>query len=62
MAYKKGDRNQITFLPACIDGYVSKNDPVRFYDSFIESIDLNELNIRYQENLKGILHMIPKQC
>ena len=38
-------RKQITFLPPKIDDYVGKEDTVRVYDAFIDSIDLQEMGI-----------------
>lgn len=60
MAYKKGNRNEITFLPNCIDDYVKENDPVRFYDAFIENINLKNIGIDYDKNLVGNSAYDPK--
>jgi len=45
MAYKCGNRAQTTFLPSTIEDYVSKQDPVRVYDAFVDSLDLRALGI-----------------
>lgn len=45
MAYKCGNREQTTFLPSTIEDYVSKQDPVRVYDAFVDSLDLRALGI-----------------
>ena len=45
MAFITGSRKQISFLPPKIDDYVGKEDPVRVYDAFIESLDLREMGI-----------------
>ncbi len=45
MAYKCGNRVQMTFLPSTIEDYVTKQDPVRVYDAFVDSLDLKELGI-----------------
>ncbi|MFH1541629.1 MAG: IS1182 family transposase [bacterium] len=45
MAYKCGNRTQTTFLPSTIEDYVSKQDPVRVYDAFVDSLDLRALGI-----------------
>jgi len=45
MAYKCGNRAQATFLPSIIEDYVSKQDPVRVYDAFVDSLDLKALGI-----------------
>jgi len=36
---------QTTFLPPVIDDYVTKQDPVRVYDAFVDSLDLRSLGI-----------------
>ena len=43
MAYIVGNRKQLSFLPPKIDDYVGKEDPVRVYDAFVDSIDLHEI-------------------
>ena len=45
MAYIIGNRKQKTFFPPTIEDYVGREDPVRVYDAFIESIDLQEMGI-----------------
>lgn len=45
MAYKCGNRSQTTFLPPTIEDYVSKQDPVRVYDAFVDSLDFKALGI-----------------
>ena len=45
MAYKYGDRSQMTLFPKCIGDYVSQDAPVRAYDAFIEVLDFKELGI-----------------
>ncbi|VAW15464.1 hypothetical protein MNBD_BACTEROID05-326, partial [hydrothermal vent metagenome] len=39
MAYKCGNRMQVTLLPPVIDDYVTTQDPVRVYDAFVDSLD-----------------------
>jgi len=53
MAYRNGQRNQMTFLPSCIEDYVSPEDPVRAYDAFVEALDLKELGITYNPHKVG---------
>ena len=53
MAYKYGNRNQITFLPDSIEQYVGEDDPVRFYDVFVDTLDLRELDMELDENAVG---------
>ncbi|TLD39983.1 MAG: hypothetical protein JETT_3750 [Candidatus Jettenia ecosi] len=45
MAYIVGNRKQLSFLPPKIDDYVGKEDPVRVYDAFIDSLDFQEMGI-----------------
>ena len=45
MAYKIGNRKQITMMPPTIEEYVGGKDPVRVYDAFVEALDIGELGI-----------------
>jgi transposase len=45
MAYRYGDRHQMTLLPQSIEEYVAEDDPVRAYDAFVEALDFHELGI-----------------
>jgi transposase len=47
MAYKIGLKNQNVLFPPNTDDYISKNDPVRVYDAFVDTLDLKELGIEY---------------
>ena len=60
MAYRNGKRNQVTFLPPCIEEYVSPEDPVRAYDAFVEALDLKKLGIIYDPNKVGNSEYDPK--
>lgn len=60
MAYIMGNRKQITFFPPTIDEYVGKEDPVRVYDAFIESIDIQEMGIIIDPFQAGALTFYPK--
>ena len=53
-----GSRKQISFLPPKIDDYVGKEDPVRVYDAFIESLDLREMGIITDPYQAGALSFI----
>ena len=53
MAYRYGNRKQITFLPNSIEDYVTEEDPVRAYDTIIDALDLNELNLEFSPNEVG---------
>ena len=61
MAYRFGDRNQMELLPSSIEEYVTKEDPVRVYDAFVESLNFAELGIELDEEQVGNLSMIPKR-
>jgi len=51
MAYIKGeDRRQHILFPDCIEDYVEQDAPVRLFDAFIESLDMEEL---------GFLRFVP---
>lgn len=44
MAYKKGEnRHQKILFPDCIDNYVEDDAPVRLFDAFVDSIDMERL-------------------
>lgn len=53
MAFKEGNRYQSTLFPASIEDYVGEDDPVRFYDAFIESLDAEELGLSYDRKQVG---------
>ncbi len=60
MAYKIGNRQQITMLPPTIEEYVGEQDPVRVYDAFVEALELGELGIEADENKVGNSSYDPK--
>ena len=53
MAYRHGNRCQITMLPPSIEEYVVSDDPVRAYDAFIDSFDLDELGFELNPDKVG---------
>lgn len=54
MAYRYGkDRGQMMALPPTLDEYVSKENPVRAYDAFVEALDFKELGIVLDEGKVG---------
>lgn len=53
MAYRYGNRGQMTLLPQSIEEYVAKDDPVRAYDAFVEALNFNELGIEIEPNKVG---------
>ena len=60
MAYKIGDRRQMTFLPPTIGEYLSPEDPVRVYDAFGEALDLQALGIPVQPYKAGANEYHPR--
>ena len=43
-SYKSGQsREQASFLPPCLEDYVSQDNPVRAIEAYVASLDLNEL-------------------
>lgn len=60
MAYKFGNREQLSLLPPSIEDYVPADDPVRFYDAFIDSCSEAELNINYTPHQAGNSRYDPK--
>lgn len=60
MAYRNGNRDQITLLPDSVDDYVSHDDPVRAYDAFIDCLDLNALGVSIDSNAVGNSSYHPK--
>ena len=53
MAYKYGDRKQLSLFPASIEDYVGKDSPVRAYDAIINALDLHQLGIEINDNRVG---------
>lgn len=60
MAYRYGNREQLGLLPQSIEDYVSKEDSVRVYDAFVESVDFSELGIELDEHQVGNAEYDPK--
>jgi transposase len=60
MAYRYGDRLQMNLFPQSIEDYVDKDDPVRAYDAFVESLSLAALGIVVDENQVGNPEYEPK--
>ena len=61
MGYKDGEREQMNFLPSVIDDYVSKGDPVRAYDAFVEALDFTKLGIEINPDKSGAEEYHPKE-
>jgi len=53
MAYRYGNRTQLSFLPDSIEKYVGKEDPVRVYDAFVNALDTKELGLQFNTNCVG---------
>jgi len=60
MAYRYGNRYQMNLFPQSIEEYVAEDDPVRAYDAFVESLDLEELGIIWDDNQVGNSEYDPK--
>jgi transposase len=60
MAYRYGDRCQMTLLPKSIEQYIPEDDPVRAYDAFVEALDFKELGVRIEPNKVGNSQYDPK--
>jgi len=53
MALRQGNRQQMEFLPPSIEQYVAADAPVRVYDIFVDSLNLQELGIRIEPLKEG---------
>ena len=53
MAYRTGNRNQMSLLPQSIEEYVAPDAPVRVYDAFVEALDFEVLGIELDEQQVG---------
>ena len=42
MAYRYGNRCQVSLLPDSIEKYVTESDSVRVYDCFIDCLNMSE--------------------
>jgi transposase len=60
MAYRYGNREQCGLFPQSIEEYVGKEDAVRVYDAFVESLDFKELGIELDEGQVGNSEYDPK--
>lgn len=48
MKHIKGeDRRQYVLFPACLDEYIEQDNPVRYIDAFVDSLDLEELGFNH---------------
>jgi transposase len=54
MGYIRGmNRDQVLLFPDLIDDYIEENNPVRFIEAYVESLDLKAL---------GFTHAVPKEA
>lgn len=60
MAYRYGNREQMTLLPSSIEEYVGANDPVRAYNAFVEALDFRELGVELDSHKVGNSSYDPK--
>jgi len=60
MAYRYGDREQCGLFPQSVEEYVGKQDAVRVYDAFVESLDFKGLGIELDERQVGNSEYDPK--
>lgn len=60
MAYRYGDREQCGLFPQSVEDYVGKQDAVRVYDAFVESLDFQQLGIELDEGQVGNSEYDPK--
>jgi transposase len=52
MGYLRGmNRERVLLFPEIVDDYIAENNPVRFIDAYVESLDLAAL---------GFTHAVPK--
>jgi len=60
MAYRYGDRYQLSLFPPSVEDYVPENAPVRAYDAMVEALDFDELGIEIDPNNVGKPQYDPK--
>lgn len=60
MPIKYGDRYQLSLLPASVEDYVSDDDAVRAYDTFVELLNWNELQFKIPDSDMGRPKYDPK--
>lgn len=60
MAYRYGDRDQLSLFPPCVDDYVPQDAPVRAYDAMVEALDFKDLGIEIDPHATGNPQYDPK--
>lgn len=53
MAYREGNRYQVTLLPPVIEEYVGPEDPVRAYEAIVDAMDIEALGLVIDPNQVG---------
>lgn len=53
MAYREGNRCQMTLLPPVVEDYVGQNDPVRAYDAIIDAMKIEKLGLKIDPSQVG---------
>jgi len=53
MAYRYGNRCQVSLLPDSIEKYVTESDPVRVYDAFVDCLDMSAIGIDIDAHAVG---------
>jgi len=60
MAYRYSSRHQMELFPQTIEEYVSPDDPVRVYETFIETLNFDELGFVFDAHKVGCPEYYPK--
>jgi len=60
MAYRHGNRKQMTLLPKSIEEYVLPDCPVRAYDAFVDALDFRDLGIVFNPDKVGNTEYHPR--
>jgi transposase len=53
MALRQGNRGQMQLLPPSIEQYIAEDAPVRVYDAFVDTLDLEKLGIEVDPDREG---------
>ena len=53
MAYRQAERQQRWLFPESIEEYISREDPVRAYDAFVEALDVEALGVEWNPHKVG---------
>ena len=46
------NRNQTALFPETLEGYVDKENPVRFIDAFVDSLNLEKLGFKHSDSIR----------